>query len=43
MISAAIAGATSQILTTEFICATPTAFCSRARDKAWLFSFRRAM
>ena len=41
-ISAAIAGATSQTLTIEFISATPIAFCSRARGKEWSFSFRPA-
>ena len=40
-ISAANAGATSQTPTTATICATLTASCSRARDKAWLFLFRQ--
>ena len=41
-IFAASAGATSQTLTIEFISAMPIAFCSRARDKAWSYSFRPA-
>ena len=39
-IFAAIAGATSQTRRIAFIYATLTEFCSRARGKAWLFSFR---
>ena len=40
-IFAASAGAKSQTLIIEFISAMPIAFCSRARGKAWSYSFRR--
>jgi hypothetical protein len=41
-ISVETAGATSPALTIEFICETLTEFYSRARDKEWLSSSRRA-